>query len=114
MPEAIAQIEHALAAPGPQNAVTTVKVGYVGHERAKAAVFRLGAIAFEIGHFELAKKLAEPGLLVVADLLPAENEHAVIVNALFDGLALFTGDWFSQVNTGYFADKVRMDPANTH
>ena len=84
VPQHVAEVEQALAAVAGQRLVVLAEVGDVVHAGRQALVLRLGDVA-AARVLDRAEVERERHLLLVGQLLVAEDEHGVLVHAGLDG-----------------------------
>ena len=96
-----------------QRLAVLAEIGDVIEPGGEAIVFPLGDGA-AAGVLALAEIAGENQLLIVRDVLVAEQQHGVFVHAGFDVPCLFRRERVSQIDAGNLAEKMRVKLADRH
>src|SRR5258708_4854144 len=107
MPQAVTEIEQMGAVVARQRVTILAEIGDVVQPGCEAVIFLPGhgAAARVLALAEIARK---DQLLLVADVLIAEQQHGVFIHAGFDILGLLRGQWLAQIDAGDLAEKMRV------
>src|SRR5213592_1454565 len=107
MPQAVAEIEQMGAVVARQRIAVLAEIGDVVQPGGEPVIFLLGhrAAARILTLAEIARKRQ---LLVVGDVLVAEQQHGVFIHAGFDILGLLRGQRLAQIDARDFTEKMRV------
>ena len=107
MPQAISQIEHALAVVTREQTMVAVQVGKVTHTGTEPTLLGLSDIALVVGHLKCPKAATEVELLVIGQGLVTKDQHCVFIDALRDSCHRFYRQRAPQIETADLGCKRR-------
>jgi hypothetical protein len=107
MPQAVAEVEQMSAAVARQWRAVLAEVGDVVKSGAKPGILRLDNIA-AVRIFAFAEIARKRQLLLVGDVLVAEQQHGVFIHAGFDIPGLLRRQRLARIDARDFTEKMRV------